>query len=90
MDHLVALGLLNRTDDPANRRQVQVSVTPAGFEALEQLRELSTRYLRALFEVVGDDDLAVVERTMHILTDAVDRASPPQPSPSVTTPGASR
>jgi len=90
VDHLVSLALVTRMDDPANRRQVHVAVTPAGFDALEQLRELSARYLRALFEVVGDDDLAAVERAIQILTDAVDRASPPQPSPSVPTPGAAR
>ena len=53
VDHLVSIGLLSRVDDPANRRQVRVSVTRYGLETLEQLRELSTRQMRALFEVVG-------------------------------------
>jgi DNA-binding MarR family transcriptional regulator len=75
VDHLVSVGLLDRIDDPANRRQVRVSVTPFGLETLERLRELSTRQLRALFDLVADDDLAVVERAIRILTEAVDAAA---------------
>lgn len=75
VDHLVSAGLLDRIDDPANRRQVRVSVTPFGLETLERLRELSTRQLRALFDLVGDDDLADVERAIRILTEAVDAAA---------------
>jgi DNA-binding MarR family transcriptional regulator len=84
VDHLVSIGLLDRVDDPANRRQVRVSVTPFGFETLERLRELSTRQLRALFDLVGDGDLAVVYRAIRILTDAVD--APPATSTSITQP----
>jgi DNA-binding MarR family transcriptional regulator len=75
VDHLVSVGLLDRIDDPANRRQVRVSVTPFGLETLERLRELSTRQLRALFDLVADDDLGVVERAIRILTEAVDAAA---------------
>jgi DNA-binding MarR family transcriptional regulator len=77
VDHLVSLGLLSRIDEPANRRQVRVSVTPLGLETLEQMRELSTRQLRALFDLVADADLAVVERAIRILTRAVDAAIDP-------------
>jgi DNA-binding MarR family transcriptional regulator len=71
VEHLVSMRLLSRVDDPANRRQVRVSVTPFGLETLEQLRELSTRQLRAIFEIVGDEDLAVIERAIRILADAL-------------------
>ena len=78
VDHLVSVGLLSRVDDPANRRQVVVSVTPFGLETLEQLRELGTRQLRALLEAVRDDgDLALIERAMRILSDALE--APGQP-----------
>lgn len=77
VDHLVSMGLLNRVDDPANRRQVRVSVTPLGLDTLERMRELSTRQLRQMFDLVGDADLAVIERALHILAEALDTASPP-------------
>ena len=71
VDHLVSAGLLSRVDDPANRRQVRVSVTPRGREALEHLRELTTRQLQELLNPLDDDQLDVVERAIRILTDAI-------------------
>ena len=79
VDRLVELGLLARSDDPSNRRQVRVSVTPMGTSTLEQLRELSNHQLRALFELVTDSQLDVVERALRILADAT-----PTPTPTET------
>jgi DNA-binding MarR family transcriptional regulator len=76
VDHLVAVGLLARVDDPANRRQVQVSVTALGQETLAHIRELNTRHLRTLFEVISDADLEVLERTTRIMSDAIALISP--------------
>lgn len=94
VDHLVGLGYLARSDDPANRRQVRVSVTPLGMQTLEQIRELSTAQLRALFVLVSDDDLAVIERGIRIMSDAVERTteaaltgSRDRPDPSTSSPG---
>jgi DNA-binding MarR family transcriptional regulator len=70
VEHLVALGLLARSDDPNNRRQVRVSLTETGAQTLEQMRELSMRHLLALCSLVGDEDLAVVEHATQILADA--------------------
>jgi DNA-binding MarR family transcriptional regulator len=76
VERLVELGLLARTEDPANRRQVRVSVTEDGRATLEQVRELSTRQVRTLFEHIDDDDLSVVERAIRIMTDAASAAAP--------------
>jgi DNA-binding MarR family transcriptional regulator len=75
VDHLVGLGLLSRSDDPANRRQLRVSVTTLGIEAIEQFRELSARQLRTLFAVIDDDDLEVVAHATNILSDAIPRST---------------
>jgi DNA-binding MarR family transcriptional regulator len=82
VDRLVAGGLLARSDDPTNRRQVRVSITPTGIDNLEQLRELSLRQMRELLERVPDDDLAVIERATRILMAAIEAA----PEPTVTEP----
>jgi len=71
VDHLVSAGLLSRVDDPANRRQVRVSVTPRGRDALEQMRELTVRQLQELLNPLDDAQLDVVERAIRILTDAI-------------------
>jgi DNA-binding MarR family transcriptional regulator len=81
VDHLVTTGFLTRLDDPANRRQVRVTVTRDGLESLEQMRELGMRQLRALLERVGDDDLATIERAIRIMTAAIaDEASVVDPA----------
>ena len=71
VDRLVELGLLARDDDPSDRRQLRVSATPQGTRAIEQIRELSERQLRALFDVMSDDDLDVIARATQIMSDAV-------------------
>ncbi len=82
VDHLVDLGLLRRVDDPADRRQVRVSVTPRGQERLEQLRELGTGQLRTLYDAMTDAELKVVVRATQIMIRAVasitDAPEPPR------------
>jgi DNA-binding MarR family transcriptional regulator len=81
VDHLVTTGFLTRLDDPANRRQVRVTVTPDGLESLEQMRELGMRQLRSLLERVDDDDLATIERAIRIMTAAIaDHATTSDPT----------
>lgn len=75
VDHLVGIGYLARSDDPANRRQVRVSVTTLGSQTLEQLRELSTRQVRMLLVPLSDDDLDLVERAARLMSDSIARAS---------------
>jgi DNA-binding MarR family transcriptional regulator len=77
VDRLVDLGLLARSEDPSNRRQVRVSVTETGTRTLGQLRELSTRHLRNMLELVSDEELDVIERASRILGDAASAATSP-------------
>jgi DNA-binding MarR family transcriptional regulator len=74
VDALVGLGLVDRSEDPSNRRQVRVSVTERGASTLEQMQDLSSRHFRMLFDLVTDEDLAVVERATNILADAASAA----------------
>lgn len=71
VDHLVGLGLLTRADDPANRRQIRVSITPLGIQTIERISELGVRQMSALFSVITDVDLEVVERAIGIMANAV-------------------
>lgn len=70
VDRLVELGLLDRRDDPADRRQVVISVTPDGATQLERFRELNSEQLRRLLDRVDDGDLLVVDDGLRILSDA--------------------
>lgn len=82
VERLVELGLLARTEDPANRRQVCVTVTETGAATLEQVRELSIHQLRTLFERMSDTDLGVIERAIRIMTAAASTASPAAAAPT--------
>ena len=84
-DRLVELGLLERHADPRDRRQVVVRTTPEASASLEHLRELNTKRMRDLLSRVSVDDLAVVERAIAVLAEAMDAelgAAPPPALPS--------
>ena len=71
VDGLVQLGLLERREDPADRRQVVVEATAAARERLEDFSELGRRRLRAMLaRVERDKDLRTIERALTLLTDA--------------------
>ena len=75
VDALVQLGLLERTEDPADRRQVVVGPTPAAHERLEAFSELSRRRLRDLLvRIQSPGDLVTIERAIDLLTDAAGTA----------------
>jgi DNA-binding MarR family transcriptional regulator len=67
VDRLVDAGWLDRRDDPADRRQVVVTLTERGAATLERMRELNADHLRRLLAHVTDDDLRTVERAMAVL-----------------------
>jgi|GEM_PF-1719730 Transcriptional regulators len=71
VDHLVGLGLLSRVEDPSDRRQIRVSITALGLKTIEQISELGARQMTALFELMRDDDLDIVQQAIRIMADAV-------------------
>jgi DNA-binding MarR family transcriptional regulator len=70
-DRLVELGLLERREDPADRRQVVVSATPHAEQILERFRELNSRRMREMLARIDAADLPTVERALSILDAAV-------------------
>ncbi|HYN48396.1 MAG TPA: MarR family transcriptional regulator [Candidatus Nanopelagicales bacterium] len=83
VDRLVDQGLLNRRDDPADRRQVVLRITDAGTTQLELFRELNAGQFRDLLTRIDEADLEVVERALAILAAA---AGTPRGAAAVTTP----
>ena len=71
VDRLVQMGLLDRAEDPANRRQVLVRVTPAALEQLNSMNELNRDRLRQLLGRLPDpDDITTIERAFVLMTEA--------------------
>ena len=88
VDKEVDQGLAFRRDDPVDRRQVVVALTPAGRDFIDRFRELNARQMRELLELLGDDDLAQVRDALAALAAAASRIAnaegPASPRPSVT------
>jgi len=76
VERLVDHGLLARHDDPADRRQVVVTITPTGLADLERFRELNAAQLRRLLGRLRDPELDVVERATALLAAAADDPVP--------------
>ena len=76
VDRLVDHGLLARHDDPADRRQVVVTITPTGKADLEHFRELNAAHMRRILARLGDSELDVVERATVLLAAAAGEAFP--------------
>ncbi len=72
-DRLVELELLTRHDDPADRRQVVVTTTPKAAALMERFRELNQRQLRELLTRLDPDELDIVDRSLDVLSRAIDR-----------------
>ena len=76
VDRLVDHALLARHDDPADRRQVVVTITATGSGHLERFRELNAARMRRLLSRLGDAELDVVERATRMLAAAADDEFP--------------
>jgi MarR family transcriptional regulator, organic hydroperoxide resistance regulator len=72
VDRLVRRGLLERSEDPTDRRQVIVRATDAAQEQIEHMSELGRARMRdLLFGLPTDADVETVERAISLMTDAV-------------------
>jgi DNA-binding MarR family transcriptional regulator len=68
----VRKGLLERHEDPADRRQVLVAATATAVEQIEQMSEFGrTRMRELLGRVRSDADAKTIERAIRIMSDAM-------------------
>lgn len=72
LDALVERGLLQRQPDPASRRQVLVTITPAGQELLERYQVLVEAELRDLLAHLPDKRQARLRDALGDLAAALD------------------
>jgi len=84
VERLCERELVARHDDPADRRQVVVTATPAGIDLLDHFSELNAAHVRRLLASLDDDDLAVVERAFRLLA-GVMPGRPTSPAPDAAT-----
>ncbi len=71
VDRLVGMGLLERLEDTADRRQVLVSATAEAQRQLEEMSELGRERMRdLLLRLHTAAEIETVERAVSLLTDA--------------------
>ena len=71
VDRVVDHGLVMRHEDPEDRRQVVVGLTPAGTQLIDRFRELNARQMRELLAVLDDSELVLLREALA----ALDRAA---------------
>lgn len=73
VDRIVEAGLATRRDDPADRRQVVVGLTPAGTDFIDRFRELNAHGMRELLDLLDDSELDSVRASLAAIARAADR-----------------
>jgi MarR family transcriptional regulator, organic hydroperoxide resistance regulator len=79
VDQLVQAALIERDEDPTDRRRMLTRITPAGADLVERLRHGRLDHLRAGLEQLSDSDRAALLQGLQALagTLAADRATMP-------------
>ena len=67
VDKLVQQGYLTRTDDPGDRRNVRIGVTPKGRELLDGVEARLNAYITAYFETCTEEELADIGRGTSLI-----------------------
>jgi DNA-binding MarR family transcriptional regulator len=78
VDKLVQAGLLERAEDPHDRRAKQVSLTPAGEELVEKAIAERSRWVDDLATVLDAEERQKVAEALEILTEASHRLEIPE------------
>lgn len=87
VDRLVEAHCVSRHDDPADRRQVVVTLTAEGQALIERFRDLNHRQLRGLLELMADDDLRAMAKAVTALARAAERQTAERHAPEHTVAG---
>ncbi len=82
VDRVVDHGLATRREDPVDRRQVLVGLTPAGTAFIDRFRELNARQMRELLERLDDAELAQVRAALSALARVA--GTPESTHPAIT------
>jgi DNA-binding MarR family transcriptional regulator len=82
VDRVVDHGLATRREDPADRRQVLVGLTPGGTAFIDRFRELNARQMRELLERLDDAELELVRAALVALSRAAAVVPPRASNPA--------
>ncbi len=72
VDKLVQQGILQREDDPADRRNVRISLSAKGQEFLSGVDDRLNDYIAEYFDTTTGPELEAIDRAMRILCDKLE------------------
>jgi DNA-binding MarR family transcriptional regulator len=72
-DRLVRQELIERQDDPEDRRIVRVALTPEGRRVLGEIETASRAYLQVIFDRLGPDDVEKLIDLFERFSDAAEK-----------------
>ena len=75
IDRLAAKGLVERKQDPDDRRVVVCSITRAGMDAVERFWSIRAARMDSYVATLSDEELEIVVPALKILSDATRRPS---------------
>ncbi len=75
IDRLVAKGLVERKQDPKDRRAVVCTITAEGMEAVERFWSIRAARMESFVATLSDEELETVVPALKILSDATSRQS---------------
>ena len=64
---LTEQGFVSRSPDPADGRQIQIAISPAGEEVLAEARSQRTAWLAQRVAGLSDEDRLILSRAAHIM-----------------------
>ncbi len=76
IERLVQQGLLERSEDPNDRRARQIALSPAGRALMEESIEARVRWMAALTTVLSPDEQRNIIAALDALTSAAIRLDP--------------
>ena len=70
VDRMVQLGLIERTEDPADRRAKKLALTPKGRTLIEQGIETRSKWVEGLTEAFSPEEQSMIVSALTLLTAA--------------------
>lgn len=74
VDRLVRMGLIERTEDPADRRAKRLALTPKGRTIIEQGIVARSRFFKRITEALTPEQQSMIIASLRLLTEAARQA----------------